>query len=274
MKARNFSGETLKNYRRTAGMWVIWCGDNAVALDRAEHGDVERWLDSRRLGPRARYAYTSVIATFYSWLIREEHLERNPTLRVDRPRLGRYLPRPAPSDAVSDALAAAEPRVVVMVALGAFAGMRRAEISRTRVEDLLLANEPPVILIHGKGGRERLVPLHDEVLAALRIYGVPKAGWLFPSPTGRGLTPTYIGTLITAALGEAHGHVTTHQLRHAFGTGVYRDSLDLRLTQELLGHASPATTAIYTAFSQPRAAEVVTGLPSRLAPAPPAPEAA
>lgn len=264
MKARNFSRATITCYRRTVGMFLIWSADRHIPLETVTPNDVVDWLDSRSLGPRTRYAYTSALATFYRWSVREEHLPVDPTLRVDRPRLGRYLPRPAPLEIVMRALDCGDLRVVLMIACGAFAGMRRAEIASVRVEDLLLANDPPMILLHGKGGRERLVPLHDEILSALRAYGIPKTGWLFPSPTtGRGITPNYVGNLITAALTEAGGHISPHQLRHLFGTNSYAVCSDLRVVQELLGHASPATTAIYTAFSPVIAAQTVKGLPGR-----------
>lgn len=259
MKGRNFSKDTVTGYRRTVNLFLYWCADNGLDLGRARHGDIDRWLDSRPLGPRTRYAYISNLASFYGWLVREELLDLDPTVRVERPRLGRYLPRPAGLEAVTAAIATSPPRVAAMICCGLFGGMRRAEIARLRVEDLLLDKDPPLVLLHGKGGRERLVPLHDTTLAALRAYGLPKTGWIFPSPTtGRSLTPNYVGKLISAAFLE---HVTPHQLRHLFATLSYdRAGGDIRLVQELLGHASPATTAIYTAFSQPRAAQVVRDL--------------
>lgn len=274
MKARNFSKTTVASYRRTLGMFLDWIDQETVELAKVAHGDIDRWLDSRRLGPRSRYGYTSAVATFYAWCCREEHLEHNPALRVDRPRLGRYLPRPADPAAVAAALAAAEPREVAMIALGAMTGLRRGEIPQMRVEDLLLHREPPEVLVHGKGNKERMVPLHESVIAALRTHGIPKTGWLFPSPTtGRGLSASHVGKLMTAPFTALEGHVTPHMLRHLFGTTCYEDSGgDLRLVQELMGHASPTSTAIYTAFSRPKAARVVRGLfalPSR-----PTPEAA
>lgn len=259
MKSRNFSRATIASYRQNVGLFIGWTADHHIPLASVTAGDVVDWLDSRKLGPRARYAYISCVATFYRWAVREEHLPSDPTVRVDRPRLGRYLPRPAPLEPVLRAIEGAEPREALMIACGAFAGMRRAEIAVLRAEDFLLAHTPPMVLLHGKGGRERLVPLHDVILAALRRYGLPKTGWLFPSPTGRGMTPSYVGKIMTAA---CEG-ISPHMLRHLFGTNGYAVCQDLRVVQELLGHASPSTTAIYTAFSPLVAAETVRGLPSR-----------
>lgn len=262
MKGRNFSSDTLKNYRRVTRVFVSWCVDDGLTLSTVTHVDIDRWLETKRIGPRSRYAYTSTLASFYAWLLREEHVDHDPTLRVERPRLGRYLPRPAATADVERALLGLEPRVVAMIACGVFAGMRVSEITKLRTEDLLLAKEPPLVLLHGKGGRERLVPLHDALLAALVAHGLPRVGWVFPNPrTGGPLSRTWVGKLIADAFDELGGHVTPHQLRHLFGTLCYEDSDgDLRMTQELLGHQSPSTTAIYTAFSRPRAAQVVRGL--------------
>lgn len=262
MKARNFSKGTLTGYRRTTMQFIRWCHTEQLTLARVTHTDIIRWLDSLDHGSRTRYAYTSIIGTLYGWLLREEIVERDPTVRVERPRLGRYLPRPADPAAVARALVDAEPRVVAMIALGAFAGLRRFEIPALRVEDLLLHRKPPLVLVHGKGNKERLVPLHDDVIAALRAHGIPKTGWIFPSPTTRrGLSPNYVGKLMTEPFEHLDGHVTPHMLRHLFGTQCYEDSDgDLRLVQELMGHASPTSTAIYTAFSRPKAERVVRNL--------------
>lgn len=258
MRSRNYSRATLGQYRRTLTNFHHATGD----LADATHLDVLRWLDSLNHAPCTRYAYTSTLASFYHWAIREEHLAYDPTLRVYRPKLPRRLPRPADPNAVALALSAASPRVVAMIALGYKTGLRRAEIPQVRAEDLLLHRNAPELIVHGKGQVERLVPLHDSVLTALRAHGIPKRGWVFPSPTtGRGLSPGHVGRLMTAPFANVEGHVTPHMLRHLFASECYEDSGgDLLLVQNLLGHAQPSSTAIYTAFSRPKAARVVRGL--------------
>lgn len=271
LRTQNRSKATLESYKWATTKFLIWCDDEHLEIRDVRHGHINAWLDSRPIGPRSRYAYTSIIATFFGWLEREEILPLNPAIRVDRPTLGRYLPRPAATATIHAGLDACAPRTVAMIACGALEGMRRIEISRLRVEDLLWNLKPAMVLIHGKGNKERLVPLHDATVLALRTFGLPVQGWVFPSPYGGSLTPAYVGRLITLGLldlGAEHRRVTPHQLRHWFGTEVYRASLDLRLTGELMGHANPSSTAIYTAFHQPKAAEIVGGLPSRALPAP------
>src|SRR5262249_20392704 len=137
MRARSFSPNTLRCYRQSLTRWLFWCADHHLTAASATHVDVVRWLDGQKLGPRSRYARISELATFYRWCLRERLVDDDPTLRVDRPRLGRYLPRPADRAQVRRAVRTAEPTVAAMIALGAFAGMRVSEITNLRVEDLL-----------------------------------------------------------------------------------------------------------------------------------------
>ncbi len=182
----------------------------------------------------------------------------------------RALPRPAPDDAVRAALAAADDRVRLALYLAVFAGLRRAEIAAVHTRDI----EDQALHVHGKGGHERLVPLHPELRAALRAElrrrreGVPgtgwgrgpvkPGGWLFPSDVAdEHLTAHHLGKLIAAALPDGW---TTHTLRHRFATKAYRTGRDLRAVQELLGHAKPETTAIYAAVPDGALEAAVAGV--------------
>lgn len=124
--------------------------------------------------------------------------------------------------------------------LAAQCGLRRSEIARTRREDV----EPDLVgyalRVAGKGGHVRLVPLPDDLAAAILDRG---PGWLFPSSHGGHLTPHHLGKIVSRHLPPGF---TTHTLRHRCGTVAYRETRDLRAVQELLGHAKPETTAIYT----------------------------
>lgn len=94
--------------------------------------------------------------------------------------------------------------------------------------------------VRGKGGHERLVPMPDYV--AVEVLARP-AGWLFPSPRGGHLTPHHLAKMVARWLPADY---TMHTLRHRCGTVAYAATHDLRAVQELLGHAKPETTAIYT----------------------------
>lgn len=113
----------------------------------------------------------------------------------------------------------------------------------------------------GKGGKERIVPLSRQAESALRRYGLPCSGPVFSNmETGEPLTPASVSRMIAEQFRSVDSDATAHQCRHLFATMTYQKSLDLRLVQELLGHSDPSTTAIYAAFADSRAVEVVRDL--------------
>lgn len=231
----------------------------AVWLDRplgtATPEDIRRFLDGRDIGARTRYAWLSHLSCFYRWAIRHGHLDDDPTTNIDRPRLPRLLPRPITDENLTIALKAADGRMRAMILLAAYMGLRCREIANIHANDLVVGADEPMLLVHGKGQKDRLVPLHPAVLAA--VVPLPKRGWLFLTPDGRQLTPQRVSRSISHHL-HWHGvDATGHQLRHWFATRIYRETLDLRLTQELMGHASPTTTSIYTAWAKRDAAAAV-----------------
>jgi integrase len=186
---------------------------------------------------------------------------------VPVPRVGRRLPRPISEADLFTALRQAPPRIRPLLVLAAWAGLRAKEIARLRRQHVLDTARPPVLLVvHDatKGRSERIVPLSDFVLGELRLHGLPASGWMFsrhdgaPGPN----TPHMISLLCNQHLHDCGIAATLHQLRHRFGTVAYAASHDLRMVQELLGHADPQTTALYTAYDQADAARVVQALPS------------
>ena len=199
----------------------------------------------------------SHLACFYRWALLEELIESDPTVRLERPKLRRGLPRPVASSDVRLALdQAPSAKVRAMVALAAFAGLRCGEIAGLDRNDVLDRRRPPVIhVVHAKGGRERIVPAHPVVLEALRAMPMPRSGPVFGRVRSHNVTHVLRDHLHACGVSAS-----AHQLRHWFATSVYESSSDLRLTQELLGHASPTTTAIYTALAAAKASVVVGGL--------------
>ena len=147
------------------------------------------------------------------------------------------------------------------MALGAFAGLRCQEIAHLNVEDLLWADGLLRVSAYAaKGGRERMIPLHHEIEGALKAYGVPRQGAMFMGQSRRRFRPERISQLGSQYLHDAGIMATMHQLRHWFGTNVARSG-NLRAAQELLGHASPATTAIYTKVTVDDMRSAVASLP-------------
>ena len=132
---------------------------------------------------KRRYWWLSVLSCFYDWAVEAGYLRNNPVRRVHRPRLKRMLPRPIPDAELSSALRQADPQMRCWLLLGALVGLRCQEMAGLDREDILEA-EGLIRVVHGKGGHERMVPLHAQVLGALVALPMPPAGALFRRKMG------------------------------------------------------------------------------------------
>lgn len=122
--------------------------------------------------------------------------------------------------------------------------MRRAEVAQAHSSDLIEDDDGYWLVVHGKGGKQRTVPILEDLAAELIALG---KGYFFPSRYSAGhLTAGHVGVLIARLLPDDY---TMHQLRHMFGTRAYRVKRDLFAVQALLGHADPATTRRYVVTS-------------------------
>lgn len=202
------------------------------------------WMGGQEWSPNTLRAYRGALRAFYSWAVAVGMVERSPAAALPVVKVPRAVPHPTPEEGFRSAVRFADKPVRLAVLLAGAYGLRRGEVARTRREDV--AEDVTggwSLIVAGKGGHERAVPLLDDT-ARLILSGPP--GWLFPSPRrpGHHLTPAHLAKLVSAEL--PHGF-TMHSLRHRCGTVAYGATRDLRAVQELLGHAKPETTAIYTA---------------------------
>src|SRR5260221_98637 len=182
------------------------------------------------------------------------------------PPARRGLPRPVSEDDLEAALAYASPRVRPWLVLAGWAGLRAKEIALLMRESVLDTARPPVIIVAAnatKGHHERAVAMSAFVTAELRLAGMPASGFMFTRRDGRPYTPAKVSDLANACLHESGSAASLHQLRHRYATEFYRASgRDLRLTQDMLGHASPETTALYTKLDQADAAAAADAVPA------------
>ena len=254
---RGLMPSSIRQRNDRIAIFAKWlAGTNLLEATRQ---DVERFLDERDIGARTRYAWLSHLHGFYAWAIRDEITADDPTARIIRPKMRRALPRPAATDELRHALTVASPVERCWVLLAAYMGLRCQEIAGMRREDVL-EGEGLLRVTKAKGGKERLLPLHPQVLEALKALPMPRTGWIFDRPRGGAYNPMQMSQNFNAFLRRADVEATAHQLRHWFGTNLYAQSHDIRMTQEMLGHANPATTAIYTAFDKTAAAKAVKAM--------------
>ena len=260
MRRRRLAIGTIKN-RRRALRRVQDSMDPLTATSR----DLVDWLDNDcDLGVRAWGVYASMLRAFYGWARREGLVDESPMSDVEVPRAPRTLPRPIDSDDLWRAVEAADGMVRCWLLLAALDGLRCIEISRLDRQHVNTGDR--TLLLTGKGGHERIVPVAGTAWAALVNCGLPDSGPLWIRPRKGGRYPA--GQV--SAIGNRHLHEqgitsTMHQLRHWFGTETYRETRDIRFVQELMGHQNPQTTAIYAAADMTRAEEVIGRLAQRRA---------
>jgi len=247
LKRRNLAENTLDKRGRSLKLFAAEVG---FAADRDA---IETWLDRRDLVAKSRAWWLSTLHCFYVWAIGAGHLKDDPTARIRAPKLRRRLPRPVTDKELTRLLDGATSKLRAMILLASLAGLRCCEIGSLRVEDVLVGEG--LLRVVGKGDRERAIPAHPEVLKALARLPEPSGEFVFGGMSA-GAVSHAIGGLMHK-LEIAGG---AHRLRHYFATAVYRKGLDLRLTQELMGHASPATTAVYALADMHRASSIVGSL--------------
>lgn len=214
--------------------------------------DITRWFSVKTWAKETRRSYRSTVRGFFECLHEHGDIDVNPAQKLKPIALDAPQPRPAPDYAWDAAIRSAAPRVDLMVRLGAEAGLRCGEVARVHTDDLDESGVGARLLVHGKGAKERIIPISDALAARIRAgaaghtSGAPATGWLFPTSrlTGEHLTPRSVGDLVSEVL---PGGWTMHTLRHRFATRAYRATRNLRAVQILLGHASVATTQRYLA---------------------------
>ena len=220
---------------------------------------IERWLDGRGLCAKSRAVWLSHLSCFFTWAAEEGHLREDPTARIRPPKLRRKLPRPIPDEHLEKALANSTPLFRCWLLLGAYAGLRCQEIAGLSREDVL-GSEGLLRVTEAKGGHERLVPLHPEVLEALDLLPMPERGPLFRNRSARRVSPGDVSHRLGDFLHSLGITSTPHALRHWFGTRLLATTHDLRVVQETMGHRDVTSTAIYADWDRAAAKAGVLAL--------------
>jgi len=221
--------------------------DYGRPLERVTLRDLESWIAAHTWSAETARSARSSLAAFWSWAAGEELLASNPAGKLHAISEAAPHPHPCPERLYRAALEAADDRLHLMLRLAGEAGMRRGEVAQVHARDVEETLLGPELCVHGKGGKERRVPisasLEREIVAACA------GGWAFPTPAGSHLTPGHVGKLVANALEPPY---SMHSLRHRFATRAYGASNDLVAVQELLGHASIKTTRRYVAIADER----------------------
>lgn len=228
--------------RIDAGPWTV-TGDELV-----DYAAAQSWAKETRRGRR------NTLLSFYRWAIASGRTTENPADQLPRVKITQGRARPAPDRVYREALMRAKPREQLMLRLAAELGMRRAEVAQVHTDDVIDDLVGHTLIVHGKGGRERLVPLPKSLG---RQLATADAGFVFPGNDNGHLSARYVGKLLADLMPDGW---TMHTLRHRFATRAYALRSDLVLVQEMLGHSSPTTTRRYVEFDRGRMRAVVEEL--------------
>ena len=272
---------TQMAYARDLNDFSNWLGA-ATHFSGASQSQVERyliWCDAQGLAKSTRARRLSAIKQLFRFAFEEGWREDNPALQISGPGRDKRLPKTlthAEVDGLLDAARACKRdkvRTTCLMELLYATGMRVTELVSLPVS--AARGDPRMLLVRGKGDKERMVPLSPPARAALAQWltardkaedaalkdGTARSKFLFASRGKLGhLTRQSFFNLIkelAVAAGVAPDKVTPHTLRHAFATHLLAGGADLRSIQTLLGHADVATTEIYTHVLDERLKELV-----------------
>lgn len=192
-----------------------------------------------------RRGLRSSLSAFYLWCMENGVVDNDPTKTLPKVRAATGAPKPATDDMWAAILAVTDKRTLLMARLAGEAGLRRAEVAQVHGDDLVGTVSEPELIVHGKGGKQRVVPITVTVAADVRAL-CPDGGFLFPGQIDGHISADRVGHIVSKIMPAGW---SMHKLRHRYATRGYAGTGNLRAVQEALGHASVATTQRYTAVS-------------------------
>ena len=276
---------TLEAYARDLKDFDDWLAEAGQSLATANEAGIEAYLvhcDAQGFARATRARRLSAIKQLFRFTFEERLRDDNPAIRIKGPGRDRKLPKTLGEDEVDRLLDAARShgrtrsdqlRNTCLMELLYATGMRVSELVALPVS--AARGDPQMLLIRGKGGKERMVPLSSDARDALTAWlqdrdaredaarnkGKPASSCLFPSTGKAGHLTRHRFYMLIKELAVAGGvspdKVTPHTLRHAFATHLLSNGADLRAIQTLLGHADVATTEIYTHVLEERLRDLV-----------------
>jgi integrase/recombinase XerC len=275
LQERNASAHTIKAYRTDLEQFSEYVGPQGWGeIDHVLIRGYLGWLYERGLSKTSVARALAALRSLYKWLAQEGEVEQNPAALVATPKLPKKLPRVPTIEEVNSVLdsqmpecSAFEQRDHLILELLYGCGIRNSELIGINLDDIRWLNE--VILVRGKGRKERYVPFGDSAKAALqgylpqrqRVLGEHKKTGekaLLINLRGARLTTRSVGRIVKG-IAVARGlspDVHPHTLRHAFGTHMLEEGADLRAIQEMLGHERLSTTQRYTQLTVKHVMEV------------------
>jgi integrase/recombinase XerC len=266
---RGASAHTVKAYSEDLSQFAEWVGTTPANVTPEQARAWIAHLTTERGLARASVARKAAsLRAFFTFLLRRGLVEKNPAEGLTLPKRRQPLPKVLSEDIIDDLLAAPESardRAILEVLYGA--GLRASELVGLDCPDIQQDGEEGIVRVrHGKGGKERLALLGRRAMAAMATYlteerpvlaSAQSKDALFLNRFGGRLTDRSLRRLFDKYCDRvaADHKITPHSLRHSFATHLLDNGADLRVVQELLGHADIGTTQIYTHVSTARLEE-------------------
>lgn len=241
LKAAAYSPATLSTRRCQLTALSHALGGSPLDVDADELID---YFASRSWKPETRKSARNAVVSFFRWLQASGKRDDDPSDELPSVRRPQAHPRPCPDRVIIQAMQRADDEERLMLRLGAECGLRRSEIATTSSADVLDDVGGRSLMVRGKGDKQRIVPLPDDL--ADEILG--HDGYCFPGRFGGHVEATYVGKRLSRLLGDW----TPHSLRHRYATRMYEATGDIMLVSKLLGHESVETTQRYVAMPDSR----------------------
>lgn len=265
---RGAADNTLDGYRRDLADFAAFADKQGHAPGDADADLIRaylKYLTGRGMAPRTQARRLSALRQFFRFLFAERIRADDPTTVIDAPKAGRALPKYLSESEVDILLACAAnhaghegKRLVALMEILYATGLRVSELVGLPLR--AMTRDGLMLVVRGKGGKERMVPLSEPAQDAIAAYldvrarflpkGEKNSAFLFPSRAKQGfLTRARFAQILKELAVEAGldpGRVSPHVLRHSFASHLLAHGADLRALQQMLGHADISTTQIYT----------------------------
>lgn len=259
---KNYSAHTILNYRLDLKGFKNFLGE--TPLESVDYLTLRKFLaqvKEKNLSVRTIARHLSTLRSFFKFLTREGHLKTNPILSLSSPKQEKHLPVFLTEDEATRLIEAVvdkdESGLRDKAVLETFysTGIRISELAGLKVDDIDFIGS--IIKVLGKGRKERIVPIGEHAIKAIRAYLEKRKKQneaLFLNKSSKRMTVRGVRNIVQKYITIAsirHG-VSPHTLRHSFATHLLNHGADLRSVQELLGHVNLSTTQIYTHLTTER----------------------
>ena len=272
---RGLAENTLQSYLNDVAHLLRYLNENNLELKDVTLDNLHNFiaeLHDLGISPRSQARIISGIKSFFRFLKLENHIDHNPTLLLESPRIGRKLPDILSVEDIDEMISCIDlstnegqrNRAIIETLYGC--GLRVSELVNLEINKLFLDEE--YVVITGKGNKERIVPISPTAIHEINLYIEDRKhldikpgeeNILFLNRRGRRLTRVMIFYIIKqlAELAGIRKEISPHTLRHSFATHLLEGGANLRAIQQMLGHESISTTEVYIHIDRTRLREEI-----------------